>query len=448
MTRVQSRAEATPTKDFFINIITRDISIEDCILDLLDNSLDGARRVVLRRNGDTESETAYEGYKISITFQDDSFEILDNCGGISIESAEKYAFHFGRRHGNNDGTTQGGIGLYGIGMKRALFKLGSKLEVQSSTGSEAFLMHVDVNSWASDETSWDFPIEVERPTTIPVGTEIRVRGLRQGVQEQLSDPHFQNRLYRTIARDYSVFLQKGVRIEVNGATVKAFIFKLRTGEGFAPHKQEWVDEETGVHVQVMAGMAAPPPDDIGPELEYPRADIYGWYVICNDRVVLAADKTERTVWGRTPVPRFHTQYYGFLGLVSFSSEDSMRLPWNTTKRQIDETSGLYRRAQNEMVELTRGFTSYTNVRGDQLNEAKSAEQKSTPVPIKQLPAAKLQFPKLPRQTTAKVEVVKISYSRPKSEVRSVAKALGDEDLAPKEIGIRTYEYFLEREVEQ
>lgn len=37
--------EGNPTKQFFIEMITRDISIEDAIMDLVDNSIDGAIRI-------------------------------------------------------------------------------------------------------------------------------------------------------------------------------------------------------------------------------------------------------------------------------------------------------------------------------------------------------------------------------------------------------------------
>ena len=39
---MDKNADAMPTKDFFVRMITRDISLEDCILDLIDNCLDGA----------------------------------------------------------------------------------------------------------------------------------------------------------------------------------------------------------------------------------------------------------------------------------------------------------------------------------------------------------------------------------------------------------------------
>ena len=37
--------DASPTKEFFIKMLTRDIALEDAILDLLDNCLDGIVRI-------------------------------------------------------------------------------------------------------------------------------------------------------------------------------------------------------------------------------------------------------------------------------------------------------------------------------------------------------------------------------------------------------------------
>ncbi|PHK27312.1 hypothetical protein VF13_41695, partial [Nostoc linckia z16] len=79
--------EGNPTKTFFIEMITRDISIRDAILDLLDNSIDGANRI---------NPESYSNLYVEITINKDSFEVKDNCGGFSLETAKKYAFRFGR----------------------------------------------------------------------------------------------------------------------------------------------------------------------------------------------------------------------------------------------------------------------------------------------------------------------------------------------------------------
>ena len=57
-----------PTKKFFIEMITRDISIEDAIIDLLDNSIDGANRI---------NPENYEGLWVDITINDKQFSISD-----------------------------------------------------------------------------------------------------------------------------------------------------------------------------------------------------------------------------------------------------------------------------------------------------------------------------------------------------------------------------------
>src|SRR2546423_14845264 len=116
------KAKALPTKRFFVRMMTRDISIEDCILDLLDNALDGASREIARRGGSLDDNQAYKGFRASINIEADKFVLEDNCGGISLSEARNYAFYFGKPDPDvEDGiptvqTAEQSIGLYGIGM--------------------------------------------------------------------------------------------------------------------------------------------------------------------------------------------------------------------------------------------------------------------------------------------------------------------------------------------
>src|SRR5574344_1775331 len=102
------QVDANPTKEFFIYMITRDIETKAAIVELIDNSIDGAKKI--RKNND------YRGLKINIEFNKDHFIIKDNCGGFDIETATKYAFKFGRPA---DRESEKGFytGLFGIGMK-------------------------------------------------------------------------------------------------------------------------------------------------------------------------------------------------------------------------------------------------------------------------------------------------------------------------------------------
>ena len=139
-------AHASPTMGFFIDMITRDIGLEDCILDLLDNCVDGAGKTLAREGRSSRTETAYEAFHVHIDISKDQFRIRDNCGGISISEAIDYAFHFGRREDAPE-IEDFAIGLYGIGMKRAIFKIGKQIQIHSSTSQEAFIVDIDVPAW-------------------------------------------------------------------------------------------------------------------------------------------------------------------------------------------------------------------------------------------------------------------------------------------------------------
>jgi Histidine kinase-, DNA gyrase B-, and HSP90-like ATPase len=436
------KAHAEPTKEFFVDMITKDISLEACILDLLDNSLDGARAHVIRSGGDPHSVRAFAGFGATLTFTANTFILADNCGGISLDDAVNYAFHFGRRR--DASPEEGGIGLYGIGMKRAIFKLGRDISVQSYDGKDSFVVPINVERWL-DSTEWDFDLDPADALDAP-GTIITVRELYEGIHAALEDPEFGNVLQRVIARDYAFYIQKGFRINVNGNTVPAHQYVVRREEGsIEPATVEYVDE--GVQVRLIAGLASLPQEDIEPGAR-PSGDprFFGWFVICNDRVVLAADKTSLTVWGNDGFPIWHPQYNGFMGLCFFSSTDPAQLPWTTTKRGVDSGNGVYRRAVTRMKQLTRTFTTYTDRRKEVIEIVRVAEGRAPLVAATGLPArAEMRLPEIPQ--VPRVRIVNIQYKKPAEEITRVAAALGNRVMAAKEVGEKTFEFYLNNYVE-
>lgn len=166
----KSKASASPTKAFFVRMITRDITLEDCIFDLIDNSIDGAWELEGGRPMGLGDETDLSRYKIGIRIDDDRFEISDNCGGITLDDAVEYAFTFGRK---DDAELENfSIGVYGIGMKRAVFKLGSEIEIRSSCRENgvitSFRVPITVDDWLeSVDDVWDFDIEASEDLDEP-----------------------------------------------------------------------------------------------------------------------------------------------------------------------------------------------------------------------------------------------------------------------------------------
>ena len=270
-------------------MITRDISLEDCILDLIDNCLDGARRKLV----DKEVQDNYKGFNAKLEFGPNEFRIQDNCGGIGLDNAIDYAFHFGRRPDAPD-EEEFAIGLYGIGMKRAILKIGREISIHSSKEEDTpFLCKIDVEDWLSHDR-WEFDLEDASPIQ-GTGTIISIKDLYPGIVEEFNDESFVNELSRIISRDYALFLAKGFMITINETPLKSYGYAIKEDDEFKAYRDVYQDE--GVKVEIIAGMAAPPPSDLEPP-ERPETGYFGWFVLCNDRVVLPADKTDRTVWGK------------------------------------------------------------------------------------------------------------------------------------------------------
>jgi hypothetical protein len=455
--------KATPHKRFFIDMITRDISLEACVLDLIDNSVDGATR----SSDDTPPKAKtpkphplssggarYKGYKIDITCSSSLFRISDNCGGISIDIAREYAFNFGRDpREHTDADTESGIGIYGIGMKRALFKMGKHFAIQSHTNDDAFVMDVDVDTWAAHVQNWDLELKVTKASAKSPGTTIEVTHLRPAVAHEFATTGFSTRLVDAAARTYAAFLDQGLEMKVNGTSVRPTDFTFLDGRGFRPlheRSSEQMVSPSGkgknvVEVEIWAGAASgigTSRPDVG---EDDDTSLWGWYVLCNNRVVLSADKTERTGWGLAPFPQWHPQYNGFIGIVSFRSDEPYALPWTTTKNDVDIDSLVYRKARSRMQAAAREYIKYSRVRKANPESAKKIERSASSVKLTAL--SKVQPMKTPPIPGTTQGTVNIAYQKPKRDVAKVAAALGDPSLSAAQVGIQTFDYYYTNEVE-
>jgi hypothetical protein len=313
--------ETMPTKAFFVDMLVRDIQLERAILDLVDNCIDGAKR--LR----SASPMKFNGLTAVIETSADQFTISDNCGGFDVATASQYAFRFGRPAGA--GKTPYSIGQFGVGMKRALFKFGHWFRVTSATATERWSIEVDVSKW-EEEPEWNFKFKsVDLHIRVPDeerGTTITVKQLRPEVAVKFGSSHFHRMVSETIRTHQRQFIAAGFGLTFNALSLTATDINLRDGE-VSPSVEEFEDVRDGektVKVRIVAGA-----EDSNPTAA-------GWYVVCNGRVVLAADRSELTGWGHVAeqgkeIPKYHNQYARFRGVAYFDSEDAGRLPWNTTK---------------------------------------------------------------------------------------------------------------------
>lgn len=439
-------ASAYPTKSFFVNMITRDITLEDCILDLIDNSVDGAWRSEGSRPAGLGEQTDLSKYWIEITANEKEFRIADNCGGMTLADAADHAFSFGRPAAQEQDNYS--IGVYGIGMKRAVFKIGREIAVRSTytekTGNrESFVVPINVDQWiTNDAPPWDFDLNSSEPLEAD-GVEITVTALNSPTAASFGNPAFEQNLRRTIARDYSLHLNRGLVIRLNEKAIEGWIIELREGADFAPVRVAYEDEVSGdeIGVEIIAGMAAPPPESSEPDEEDEGDKRYGWYVVCNGRIVLAADKTSISGWDTDDWPQWHRQYSGFIGIVLFTAANAAALPLTTTKRSVDQSSEVYRRARPRMREATRAWIRYTNTRKQAPEAAKAAEQSAQPVPIYRVAMrSEVSVPQLVATPKSTERIANVSYSVQLSRLKRLSREFGAINMPYREVGLESFNY--------
>ncbi len=317
---------AKPTKEFFISMLTRDISLLSSIIDLIDNSADAA----LTTGG-------YRGKFVELSLEKGQFKILDNCGGISLDAAQSYAFKFGRPVDAPD--TPHTVGRFGVGMKRALFKIGSNFSVTSHHEKSSFSVSVDVNTWM-ESGDWKFDYEFidaaeSKGTTIYVGT------LHQAVADNFFDDVFIRLLVSSIEKAHFKIIKEGFSIIVNGEKVGLRDIEVNYSDEIGLSGKQLV--LGSVSVTIKAG--------IGER----NLQAGGWNILCNNRLIEESNKGELTGWGAagSGIRAYHPDFAFFRGVVEFESEDGGDLPWNTTKTGIDADNLVYRSALVEMKNSMR-----------------------------------------------------------------------------------------------
>lgn len=360
-------ANGQPTKEFFVEMLTRDIELNDAILDLLDNCLDGVVRLSSEKSK-LEDSAFYSGYSAEITISSEGFSIKDNCGGIPRNVAEDYAFRMGRVPTTT--TDHPTIGIYGIGMKRAIFKIGKAAIVHTRYCGEKYSVEIPLN-W-SKSADWSFPIKENsaKNNLSTDGTEVVVRPLNDSISDlwskQANINAFIENLRTAIQESYSLIIQKGFVIKINGQEVKANPVELlvQKGEGKDGVRPFVFTNKYGtVNVKLAIGFYAPmASDDDIEEMNESKRSSYeaGITVVCNDRVVLYNDKSYLTGWGTGGVPNYHTQFIGIKGIVIFESSSPKDLPMTTTKRGVDHSSAIYIAVKDKICEGLKMFTNYTN----------------------------------------------------------------------------------------
>jgi hypothetical protein len=172
----------------------------------------------------------------------------------------------------------------------------------------------------------------------------------------------------------------------------------------------------------------------------------GWFIYCNGRLVLEADKGRTSGWGDGQV--WHSKYNRFVGFVFFDSDDGRALPWTTTKQGVVEEADVFIRAKQEMKLQARPVLDFLakvypgEVPAEGIYERQLLERPGS-LALSDVSKSDHVF-KVPSGRRKAGETVSIQYRKAKETVELVRRAMGKK-LSASEIGSRTFDHYVKTE---
>jgi hypothetical protein len=425
--------QANPRKGFFIDMLTRDISLIDCILDLIDNSIDSIldkTKFDPMKGLSREEKKRLDKYSISIQFTDKKFVIEDNSDGVNAKEATEKVFRFGSEQNSSKKL---GLSVYGIGMKRAFFKIGRLIEFKSTSVDGEVNVGLDVDNWVKEE-SWDLKGEfktLEKQKSL--GTKIIIKNINSETIPNFISKAFETRLIEKIQTTYGIFLNYGLKIELNGKRAKPDIPTVSQSEEIKVTTKLF--EKGDVQIKILAGIT--PEDD---------KKSNGWFIFCNGRMILEGDKTPNTGWGNGLLRKFHASTNRFVGFVYFKSDDVSLLPWTTTKNGVNFESAIYQYALAQMVTIAQPIVGFLTKKYNEDKSMKSVDdllEKATDVSISDIKEKESFFNA--DIVTSSEKSGEIFYTVPIADIKRIKEVMQNENISNLEIGKRTFYYFLDHE---
>jgi hypothetical protein len=246
---------------------------------------------------------------------------------------------------------------------------------------------------------------------------------------------FVNHLRESISLAYGLFLKAGLEVTVNSKPADSDVPEIGESKSIKAIRKFFKDD--GVDVLIMAGIT--PREDREPR---------GWYVFCNGRMVLKANRSRETGWGVNNFPIWHSKFNHFIGYLYFRSKDVRKLPWTTTKDGVNLESPVYQRALAEMRVQIRPILDVLNSVYEDVREA-GEEQRRILDEIKPVDPQKVAarpnsvFTYRP-PTLTEADEVNILYKRKKKLVDKIRTFLKKPRMAARSIGEYTFDDFIKR----
>ena len=115
--------------------------------------------------------------------------------------------------------------MYGIGMKRAIFKMGEEAAVETFAEDGAFEVTYDKDWLDPENEEWDLPIKPLQNKKVK-GVTIIVPTLKKEIARQFGNKPFLNELRNAISEHFGYLMQKGFAVFVNKEKLRARTLQL------------------------------------------------------------------------------------------------------------------------------------------------------------------------------------------------------------------------------
>lgn len=255
--------DLTPSPRILDVIADVDMSVEECLAELIDNTLDelaDARR----------EDAGFEGgvniilpYGSTVTAES-VISVTDTGRGMSVERLRKAL-----RAGSSGNERYGSLGLFGMGFNVATGRLGYVTTVKSGRADDDHwtVAVIDIQAMGSVD-SFQVPLSREPKNVGEHGTTISVSRLRSDTVKRLAWTGIASRVKSRLGETYSYMLRDvrntdisaadimgglGLALRLNGETVKPYIPCVWSPERSVPYKGQRVS--AAVEINEHLGLA-------------------------------------------------------------------------------------------------------------------------------------------------------------------------------------------------
>lgn len=268
------------TTECIYRMMLKDIDIYSAIFDLIDNSINAAEK-----NGEIKKCI------IDMQLSTEKFLIKDNCGGILRKDIDKVL-----SIGNEEKDKEG----FGVGMKRAIIKIGKKAEIVSINNDRNFKVSFDLSIWR-DGYKWTIE-KINNRKKYLKGLIITIWNLNDELRKNNDVDNVCWKLKDAISRRYKEYIKMGVKIILNEEEIE--YYKINFKDGNDAESPTYSEDNVDIKIHIYNAK-------IINSKYYGKEN--GWNIYVNNRAICIAYKGTGVKWSE--FIKENSKGYSFLNFV-------------------------------------------------------------------------------------------------------------------------------------